>query len=252
MRLFVLIVVALCAVPCVAQDRVFHASSIDAEQDMRLDSVEQRVATLEAVPVNQPPKPQARPKQTYVPANMVSKPSASKPAASKPYAVITIESIPGCPPCERWKSKEARELRAQGWTVVETSLTSSGSAPFFRICIGDKCYSHSGFMSHGALRAIVDRARGSRQSAKVAQSVQSSRYTTEELRALIQQARPGGWRGPVYADVAPSYAKQHLVEPKHGFTREQVAGLTTSEALILHDLAPTHGNQIFPTRQISR
>ncbi len=67
---------------------------------------------------------------------------------------------------------------------------------------------------------------------------------------MIQQARPGGWRGPVYADVAPrSMAKQHLVGPEHGFSWDQVNGLSQDEALILHDLAPRHGNQIFPTRQ---
>lgn len=177
----------------------------------------------------------------------------TKPVASKPYAVITIETLPGCAPCARWKAKEAKELRAQGWTVIETSLTSSSSAPFFRICVGDKCYSHSGFMSHGALRAIVDRARGGSQQARASQPVQSSRYTTTELRGMIHQARPGGWAGPVYADVSPrSMAKQHLVGPEHGFSWDQVSGLSQDEALILHDLAPRHGNQIFPTRSISQ
>lgn len=244
MRFPIFILVALCALPCAAQERVFRASSNDFEQDRRLNSLEQRVSTLEATPVSQP----AKPKQAYVPASMASKPVEAKPAASKPYAVITIETLPGCEPCNRWKSKEAKELRAQGWTVIETSLTSSSSAPFFRVCIGDKCYSYSGFMSHGALRAIVDSARGGSQQARAYQPVQSSRYTTTELRGMIHQARPGGWRGPVYADVSPrSSVWQHLVGPEHGFSSSQVNGLSQEEALILHDLAPRHGNQIFPT-----
>lgn len=237
MRFLICILSALCALPCVSQDRVFRASSIDTEQDSRLDAVEHRVATLEDAPA-----------QKFSPASMVSKPTAAKPAASKPYAVITIESLPGCEPCNRWKAKEARELRAQGWTVVETSLVSSSSAPFFRICVGDKCYSYRGFMSHASLRAILGRTvRVARQPANVA--VQSARYTTAELRVLIHQARPGGWRGAVYADVSPrSMAKQHLVGPEHGFSWDQVSGLSQEEALILHDLAPSHGNKIFPTR----
>jgi hypothetical protein len=255
MRFLVLILVAIASLPSVAQERVFRASSIDVEQDKRLDSVEQRVSVLEAVPVSQPPRPQvqpAKPKQQYAPANMVSKPAAKPTKSTKPYAVITIETLPGCAPCEQWKANEARELRAQGWTVIEAPLTSASSAPFFRICIGDKCYTHSGFMSHGVLRGYLRRVgqvtaksdgwRGNGWRSPGAM------YSTAELRVLIQQARPGGWQGPVYADVAPSYVKQHLVEPKHGFRREQVNGLTTEEALILHDLAPTHGNQIFPTR----
>jgi len=77
----------------------------------------------------------------------------------------------------------------------------------------------------------------------------SARYTTAELRSQIQQARPGGWRGPVYADVSPrSAAKRHLVGSDHGFSAEQINGLTEGEALVLHDLAPGHGNQIFPYR----
>jgi len=263
MRLTLALIAVLCAAPAIAQERIFRASSIDVEQDQRLDAIESRVSALEAVPTSQPPRPQvpSQPRQTIVPANMVKSQAKAKPAVSKPYAVITIESLPGCPPCEAWKAKEARELRAQGWTVIEAPLTSSKSAPYFRICIGDKCYTHSGFMSHGVLRGFLGRlgqvtaqSDGWRQSRATRIPDQpslavSSYYTTAELRALINQKRPGGWRGPVYADVAPSYAKQHLVEPKHGFRREQVNGLTTEEALILHDLAPTHGNQIFPTRR---
>lgn len=246
MRSLIFILVALCALPSDGQERVFRASSIDVEQDIRLDAVEQRVAVLEGVPTSQPPRTQDTPKQHYIPANMV------KTTAAKAYAVITIESLPGCSPCERWKSKEARELRAQGWTVIEAPLTSSSSAPFFRICIGDKCYSHSGFMSHGSLRAIIAKAQplqaATRSHAQRLPSV-SARYSTAELRSIIHAKRPGGWTGPVYADVSPrSQAKQHLVGPEHGFSWDQVSGLTQDEALILHDLAPRHGNQIFPTR----
>lgn len=76
--------------------------------------------------------------------------------------------------------------------------------------------------------------------------VQSSRYSTSELRAIIQSMRPGGWRGPVYADVEPeSWARQHL-QSDHGFTATQVAGLTQSECLILHDLR--HGGKVSPYR----
>ena len=74
----------------------------------------------------------------------------------------------------------------------------------------------------------------------------SNRYTTSELRAIIQQMRPGGWRGPVYDDVEPeSWAGTHLVKT-HVFTNEQVNGLSQSEKLILHDLR--HGGKVSPYR----
>ena len=234
---FAIVCMVLCsALPCNAQGRVFHASSIDLEQNERLDELEARLADLECQPdvvqaVNPFPVPTKQPTPSVT---------------LKPYAVITIETLPGCSPCQLWKSKEAKELRAVGWTVIEAPLTNSRSAPFFRICVGDKCYSHSGFMSHSVLRSIIGKT-----SSKVGQTarkiVQSARFTTEQLRSKIRSLRPGGWQGAVYADVAPrSSVWQHLVGPEHGFAWSQVKGLSLDEALILHDLAPRHGNQIFP------
>ena len=84
----------------------------------------------------------------------------------------------------------------------------------------------------------------------VQQASKSSRHTTEELRQLIALKRPGGWQGAQYATVSPlSAAKQHLVGKEHGFTWDQVSGLSQGEALVLHDLAPGHGSQISPYRQ---
>lgn len=237
MRLAISLMLLFAALPCNAQERVFHASSIDLEQNDRLDALEARLTEIECQPdVVQTANPFPTPTQQ----------SAAPKSTLKPYAVITIETLPGCQPCQRWKAKEAKELRANGWTVIEAPLTSSRSAPYFRICIGDKCYSHSGFMSHSVLRSIIDKTN-SKATQATRKIVQSARYTTEQLRSKIRSLRPGGWRGPVYADVSPrSYAKQHLCGPEHGFTWEQVAGLSQEEALILHDLAPRHGNQIFP------
>lgn len=240
MRLAIVVLLLCAALPCTAQERIFHASSIDLEQNDRLDALEARLSELECQPDVVQPEAAQTAKPFPVPMGQPKRPKVT----SKPYAVITIESLPGCQPCVQWKSKEAKELRAVGWTVIEEPLTSSRSAPYFRICVGDKCYSHSGFMPHSVLRSILGMTSKAAQTAR--KIVQSARYTTEQLRARIRSLRPGGWRGPVYADVASSYAKQHLCGPEHGFTWEQVAGLTQEEALILHDLAPRHGNQIFP------
>jgi hypothetical protein len=237
MRIAIALLLLCVTLPSQAQERIFHASSIDLEQNDRLAAIEARLDELECQPdvvQSTNPVPMQQPKQS------------SPSTILKPYAVITIETLPGCQPCQRWKAKEAKELRANGWTVIEAPLTSSRSAPYFRICIGDKCYSHSGFMSHSVLRSIIDKTN-SKATQATRKIVQSARYTTEQLRSKIRSLRPGGWRGPVYADVSPrSYAKQHLCGPEHGFTWEQVAGLSQEEALILHDLAPRHGNQIFP------
>jgi hypothetical protein len=240
MKLLTLLLATLLAAPSIAQERVFRASSIDIEQNDRLSSLEGRVTAIETKPTVSPPRPE--PLQISPIAGFQNLVKA--PAKQKPYAVITIESLPGCQPCERWLANEGEQLKAKGWVVEKAPLTSSNSAPFFRICIGDRCFTHRGPMSHSALRAIISNVQPEQKA-----TAKSNRYTTEELRAMIRAKRPGGWTGPVYADVAPrSAAKQHLVGPEHMFSWDQVSGLTQDEALILHDLAPNHGNQIFPTR----
>jgi hypothetical protein len=57
MRSLALLVV-LCVAPAFAQERVFRASSIDIEQDQRLDSLETRVTDLESKPTIAPTQAQ--------------------------------------------------------------------------------------------------------------------------------------------------------------------------------------------------
>jgi len=79
--------------------------------------------------------------------------------------------------------------------------------------------------------------------------VSGNRRSASELRAIIQQRRPGGWSGAVYADVQPrALAKSHL-QSDHGFAPEQLVGLSQNELLILHDLA--HGRQVTPYRAVA-
>ena len=73
----------------------------------------------------------------------------------------------------------------------------------------------------------------------------SNRYSSDELQSMVRSMRPGGWQGPVYADVARGYERQHLLRD-HGYKPEQIAGLSHSDLLILHDLS--HGGKIHATR----
>jgi hypothetical protein len=73
-------------------------------------------------------------------------------------------------------------------------------------------------------------------------TTQSSRYSMSELRALIQQHR----NHRIYDDVQPrSDAYRHLTQD-HGFSSDQVNGLTLDEAYRLHGLA--HGGIVRATR----
>ena len=162
MRIAIAVLSVLCALPCFAQERIFHASPVDVEQNSRLDALEARLAAIERVPQ---PAPQVQ---------------APRVIPSPPAPIVQPQ--------------------------VQQSSAPTGPV----------------------------------------------RYSSGQLRYKIQQMRPGGWRGPMYADVSPrSMAKQHLIGAEHGFTWDQVAGLTQEEALILHDLAPGHGNQIFPRYRLA-
>ena len=50
MRITITILAILLAAPCVAQDRIFRASSLDIEQNDRLSAIEARLAALERKP----------------------------------------------------------------------------------------------------------------------------------------------------------------------------------------------------------
>lgn len=73
-----------------------------------------------------------------------------------------------------------------------------------------------------------------------------ARYTIGELRRAIHRVAPNGWQGPQYADVSPRSAVWSHLTGEHGFTSQQVSGLTQGEALVLHDLA--HAGKASPTR----
>lgn len=159
-RFLILLALIAVAVPAQAQ-RVFRASSIDLEQNARLDDHESRLAALES-------------------------------RRAEPVAAPVAQEEPVQP------------------AVVVRPTTVTVTAPAQPVAI------------------------------------QSSRYSSIELRSMIQQQRPGGWRGPVYASVEPeSWARQHLIGD-HGFSANQVDGLSHHERLILHDLA--HGGKIRATR----
>lgn len=84
----------------------------------------------------------------------------------KAYASVTMLSLPGCPPCEQWKRDVLPELLDKGWQFSEATLTS-GRAPQFRVCIGDACYVHQGFMTGNDLARIVRQHNGQPEPVRV-------------------------------------------------------------------------------------
>lgn len=224
------------------QDRIFHASPIDAEQNARIASVEKRLDAIENRPVVLP---------VAIAVDPAIDPLTGYRATGPTVLMITMDR---CSWCDKWRAKYPAGLRQVGWNVPDPIAGDFAGVtiyPTFRIYNAGKWVQHNGYMSNDKLREKLG-LRPATQLKMVPLSeivTQSAKYSTDELRDMIHAMRPGGWQGPVYADVQPrSSAKQHLVGPEHGFSWDQVSSLTQSEALILHDLAPRHGNKIFPYR----
>ena len=241
------------------QDRIFHASPIDQQQDARLDTIESRQTLYEAMTAARLAALEQAQKQTPQVATVVSPAitAVATPVSIDPLtgvessrATIVMISTDRCRYCDDWWSQYADVLIDKGWQVekVKGNFDGVNLYPTFRIYANGTWQQHRGFMTMPTLRKLIG-AEPAMQEIRSVDIVQSGRYSTSELQSLIASMRPGGWRGPVYADVQPrSQAKQHLVGPEHGFSRDQVSGLSQDEALILHDLAPRHGNKIFPYR----
>lgn len=280
MQRIVVFALSLIALPAIAQERVFRAAPLDVQQNIRLDSLEEKVGllgsqidmqqaetldrlgsierTLEGLKA-----PATETASVAIAAKPEPKPASDAPAkatvrlvfdpisgVSTDKPTVVMLSIPGCGWCDEYEINRSPSLKAKRWRFerVNDNRMQFAKYPSFRVFDGKKWHTHVGYMQFDDLREILGQPVFAKASTPAA-ATQSSRYSSSELRALIQQHRPGGWSGPVYADVSPrSSAKRHLQDPKHGFTADQLAGLTQEEALILHDLAPTHGNKIFPTR----
>ena len=245
---YLIIAIALLVVsPVWSQDRIFRASQIDLQQNKRLDTLESRVAKLES-PIEETVTVESEIQTPIV--GLATDPLTGTSVNGPAVLMITNGA---CRWCDRWWAASSQSLKDQGWQVekVVGSFPGVDLYPTFRIYDRKTWSRHSGYMSMDDLRGLLGRStlEGKAQS----QEFVRGRYSTDELRQLIQIKRPSGWRGPVYADVSPrASAKQHLVGSEHGFSWEQVSGLSQNEALILHDLAPSHGNQIFPYRSGSQ
>lgn len=266
MRILLIIAVLITAPSITQAQRTFRASSIDQEQTERLDKSEQRdnaqdaridrieaniekiTELLSARPAAEESEPAAKAEKPVV----TSEPSP----VSLPRSYIVKETLPGCLPCKQWDDGPRELIESFGWTVIDEELTEPGGrAPRFRVVVSGKEYRHQGSLSFGDLHRIMDRHNGVEKK-PVQRPVQrpvSQSYGNSQLSASIHAYRPGGWQGAVYRGVNEQRMSvyTHLTRD-HGFSQQQVSGLSHDEALILHDNQHGPINQrISPARQAS-
>jgi hypothetical protein len=252
MRFVILTILFVLSVPAFAQDRIFRASPIDVEQNRRLDTLESQHSIFKA---DAEKRLRALESKVAEPASTSTDPVNANPAdpvtGFVPVGPTVVMITNGnCRFCDAWMARYETSLRNQGWKVEPRQGEFAGVTKYPTFVVFDNkrwTRPFEGTMTMNDLRGLLGIPVVAESQQVVSKPLQYGRYSTEELRELINLKRPGGWRGPVYADVQPrSQAKQHLVGSEHGFSWDQVAGLTLEEALILHDLAPRHGNKIFP------
>lgn len=275
MRFLSIIIAAVIVAPALGQG-TFRPSSLDSKQDQRLadhddrfDRLEQNderifealdklatsmetlgssaVAASDPVP-NAEPAPQTAKVATQKPASV--RPS---PASRLPRSYIVKESVDGCLPCVAWDRTARKQIEAIGWTVIDEEMADpNGMAPRFRVYVSGKEYKHQGQLRWVDLWSIMEEAKGLQNPYRpTVQRPEKQSYGTSELSASIHAYRPGGWRGAVYRGVNEQRMSvyTHLTRD-HGFSQQQVSGLSHDEALILHDNQHGPRNQrISPVRR---
>lgn len=235
MRFLLLLIASLLTLPTFAQS-IHRATQIDLEQDQRLDNLESELESLtksiETLAKSIDAKSETLVSQPVEEAKSVleeapkpiedPKPNASEPSNEPRYCIGDTKY------CEGRLHYLACVNGEEKWLPVPApSNQFATSKPMVQA--STVAYSQPVVVS----ATTVTKSQPATVQRSVA--VQSGRYTTSELRSLIQQYR----NHRIYADVQPrSYAYKHLVQD-HGFTSDQVNGLTLDEAYRLHSLA--HG-----------
>lgn len=231
MRSLLLILVALAVTPVQAQ-RVFRATPVDEKQNARIDDLEKRFTSFEKKIDRMTAAFEKQAAEDLEQAINLNLDYKTKPAAEKQTAVSD----------ETGPADDDNVLRdpvtyRQVLVPVNTSTSYGSNGGHVELAAAPSYGSSGGAVplttaSYGSIGGYVTAASSAGYYAQ----------SSSSLKARIRQARPSLSTRAQYAIVSPGYAKAHLRE--HGYSSQELAGLTTTEAVILHDL--THGGVIRP------
>lgn len=210
MRFPILLLVMSIVAPCHAQ-RVFRATPVDEEQNTRIDDLESKFASLESSIGKLTAAVEKQSMSSILDAAL---------ATAEPKAILKAEPVATKAPVVTSAS-----YGSPGGVVSFVSTTPAYGSTGGRM-------SSPTYSSNGGVMA----------STSSSGYYPSSSSSGASLKSQIRAARPTLSTHVQYAIVAPSYAKAHLRE--HGYSSQDLAGLSTTEAVILHDL--THGGVISP------
>jgi hypothetical protein len=212
MRFLLILIAALLAIPAQAQTRVFRASDVDLQQNNRLDVLEIQVGSLQKVVAefSRPiPTPAPDPVPDAVPQKTV------QPKNVHYVQIGDLKEIDGVVHRLAQVGDSVKWLPLPKPEVIPTPKPEVIPAPKSNPLPPQR---------------VVTTTKAT-----------SSRYTTSELKAIA-----ASYRGPMEAGVSPkSWAWEHL-KNDHGFSADQVAGLSLQEALVIHSMA--HGGRVKPYR----
>lgn len=225
MRLILLLLITLSAVSAEAQTRTFRATPIDEEQNSRLDDLESSVSKIDS----------SLQKLTAAIEKMEARNTLNAALQFADYGDEESEDSDVEPETPKSTVSVTPDPTIYREVPVQTSVAA---APSYG--------STGGSVSYSVAAPSYGSTGGSSQS-----TVSSGYYSAQSsssIKARIRAARPTLSTHIEYAYVAPSSAMLHLKQ--HGYSSAELAGLSTAEAIILHDL--THGGIISPASKLSR
>lgn len=215
MRPLLILIAALIAAPAYSQ-RVFRASSLE-EANEQLETIDRRVKNLDK--------------------------DVRYKLSLQDEWITQIGTLQSHAEQDRYRTEKAIESLTKRMETLESSVADRVSLPD---PVPDPVPNAPVAETSGGELAVAPKQPASVRPSPLS-TLQTERFTTSELRQMIRQVAPDGWLGA--ADVSPqSNVKQHLTGAEHGFSWDQVAGLSHDDAMTLHDLAPGHENKIYPTR----
>lgn len=145
---------------------------------------------------------------------------------------VTLHTTTGCPPCERMKAALAADSRINVTQSLNTIPRGVPASSFPFITFRDD----SGTLRYNLTARTAAEVVGSIERSRSGRTTR--RLTPAELRGLAKT-----WRGPEVG-ISGMTPHQHLMDDRHGFTADQLVGLTDRELRTIH--SAHHAGDIEP------
>lgn len=224
------LLLALCLLCSVGSSQtIFRATPIDEEQNIRLDNLEAKFESLEDSIKNLTDNIKNQNRQKLV--DDFNSKVAPKQA---PKSSCNCSDKCTCDCDGECSCSCSTKIVTQYIPVPTPSYNSTGGSVSYNSSVG---YYNANIQRPTTVSPNYGSTGG------YVSSTNSSGYSSQSSSSSLSSQIRAKRTGRTYAIVSAGYAKTHLLE--HGYSAQELAGLSTSEAVELHNL--THGGLISPS-----